>query len=255
MNEKLLVTFLNKTMSSGRGQKLCRSLCSLLLRLPAIAQIAKIAADNNLLLQRNSSPRAMDELVGRTTTGKSPSKVCPLLGSHFLTAPKKCYLSRWGSISLDKTVYLSADVGGRPLFTLRLGVPIKDRHYNPIRSLVAPRTLDPSTSTCPDDDNDVDDDRLAVGKMTLSSSSSGKESRKHYRLQVLPWGQEGAISGALGGTTTPLLVNTSKQLLSPISTWVCQHNSSGFQFPLPSIPRHLYSRFPREGLIFFSGQT
>ena len=128
--------------------------------------------------------------------------------------------------------------------TIRFGASWHRRH-----------STDPSTSTCPDDDNDVDDDRLAVGKMTLSSSSSGKESRKHYRLQVLPWGQEGAISGALGGTTTPLLVNTSKQLLSPISTWVCQHNSSGFQFPLPSIPRHLYSRFPREGLIFFSGQT
>ena len=143
MNEKLLVTFLNKMVSSGRGQKLCRSLCSLLLRLPAIAQIAKIAADNNLPLQRNSSPCPMDELVGQATTGKSPSKVCPLLGSHFLTAPKKCYLSRWGSISLDKTVYLSADVGGRPLFTLRLEVPIKDQHYNPIRSLVAPPDTHP----------------------------------------------------------------------------------------------------------------
>ena len=62
--------------------------------------------------------------------------------AFFDRAQKMLFVPLGGSISLDKTVYLSVDVGGRPLFTLRLEVPIKDRHYNPIRSLVAPPTLD-----------------------------------------------------------------------------------------------------------------
>ena len=109
--------------------------------------------------------------------------------------PQKNVICPSSSISPDKTPYLSADavyVGGRPLFTLWLEVPIKDRHYNPIRSLIRAPTLEPPS--CPDDENDVDD-QLALRKCLLL----GKD-RKHYRLQVLPGGQEGAISGALGGT-------------------------------------------------------
>ena len=186
----------------------------------------------------------MDELAGWASTGKSTGKICPSLGPHFLT-PQKNVICPSGSISPDKTPYLSADavyVGGRPLFTLWLEVPIKDRHYNPIRSLVRAPTLEPPS--CPNDENDVDD-QLALRKWWLCLLL-GKD-RKHYRLQVLPGGQEGAISGALGGTIAPLMVNSSKQLFSPstqypVETGGCQHNSSGFQFPLPSIPSHLYSQ-------------
>ena len=61
-----------------------------------------------------------------------------------------------------------------------------------IRFGVRAPTLEPPS--CPNDENDVDD-QLALRKCLLL----GKD-RKHYRLQVLPRGQEGAISGALGGT-------------------------------------------------------
>ena len=90
-------------------------LFSLLIRLPAIAQIAKIARDNNLLLQRNSSPwQVEDELVVRAPMLVNPRKLCPLLRSHFLHRENVICLSNVG-ISRDKTVYLSAGavyVGG-----------------------------------------------------------------------------------------------------------------------------------------------
>ena len=141
----------------------------------------------------------------------------PLAGIAFFDPPKKCYLSQRQHFSGQNPVFVGRCrlCGGRPLFTLWLEVPIKDRHYNPIRSLDRAPTLEPPS--CPDDENDVDD-QLALRKCLLL----GKD-RKHYRLQVLPGGQEGAISGALGGTIAPLMVNSSKQLFSPST-----------QYPVPS---------------------
>ena len=62
-------------------------------------------------------------------------------------AQKKCYLSEQRRyFSGQNGVFVGADAiyvgGGRSLFTLWLEVPIKDRHYNPIRSLVANGRVD-----------------------------------------------------------------------------------------------------------------
>ena len=83
----------------------------------------------------------------------------PLAGITFFDPCKKCYLSRQRQdFSGQNPVFVGrSHLGGgrRPLFTLRLEVPIKDRHYNPIRSLVA-RPAD-TRPDCPNDENDVDD--------------------------------------------------------------------------------------------------
>ena len=82
----------------------------------------------------------------------------PLAGITFF-AQKKCYLSEQRRhFSGQNGVFVGADsvyVGGGPwsLFTLWLEVPIKDRHYNPIRSLVANGRVDEEHESLGSDDS------------------------------------------------------------------------------------------------------
>ena len=81
-----------------------------------------------------------------STSAAKPRQTMPLAEITFLHRKNVICPSNVG-ISRDKTVYLSVPMPsmwgvGRSLFTLWLEVPIKDRHYNPIRSLVANGRVD-----------------------------------------------------------------------------------------------------------------